>query len=162
MVKISLTTQGNGKPFPAEPLALNMIKEIMHNNHKTLHKNMEPEDFIITKVGWITQMKSTPPLTEEYIQRVYLRFEIMIRFLQNHKFTTRIILNDGDSVNDETGIKHSDLTAEGRKFYSFGIVPWIRKIDRSRNPEKAIRDISFLEKKYYITYLYNLSCHWSQ
>ena len=36
---------------------------------------MEPEDFIITKVGWITQMKSTPPLTEEYIQRVYLRFE---------------------------------------------------------------------------------------
>ena len=79
---------------------------------------MEPEDFIITKVGWITQMKSTPPLTEEYIQRVYLRFEIMIRFLQNHKFTTRIILNNGDSVNDETGIKHSDLTAEGRKFYS--------------------------------------------
>ena len=142
-----LTKQDNGKPFPAEPLALNMIKEIMHNNHKTLHKNMEPEDFIITKVGWITQMKSTPPLTEEYIQRVYLRFEIMIRFLQNHKFTTRIILNDGDSVNDETGIKHSDLTAEGRKFYSFGIVPWIRKIDRSRNPEKAIRDISFLEKK---------------
>ena len=59
----------------------------------------------------------------------------------------RIILNDGDSVNDETGIKHSDLTAEGRKFYSFGIIPWIRKIDRSRNPEKAIRDISFLEKK---------------
>ena len=133
-----LTKQDNGQA---------VIKEIMHNNHKTLHKNMEPKDFIITKVGWITQMKSTPPLTEEYIQRVYLRFEIMIRFLQNHKFTTRIILNDGDSVNDETGIKHSDLTAEGRKFYSFGIVPWIRKIDRSRNPEKAIRDISFLEKK---------------
>ena len=68
---------------------------------------MEQEDFIISKVGWITQMKSTPPLTEEYIQRVYLRFEIMIRFLQNHKFTTRIILNDGDSVNDETEIKIS-------------------------------------------------------
>ena len=108
---------------------------------------MEQEDFIISKVGWITQMKSTPPLTEEYIKRVYLRFEIMIRFLQNHKFTTRIILNDGDSVNDETEIKHSDLTVEGRKFYSLGIIPWIRKIDRSRNQEKAIRDISFLEKK---------------
>ena len=129
------------------PISVEYDKRDNVNNHKTLHKNMEPEDFIITKVGWITQMKSTPPLTEECIQRVYLRFEIMIRFLQNHKFTTRIILNDGDSVNDETGIKHSDLTAEGRKFYSFGIVPWIRKIDRSRNPEKAIRDISFLEKK---------------
>lgn len=108
---------------------------------------MEQKYFTITKVGWITQMKSTPPLTKEYIQRVYLRFEIMIRFLQNHKFTTKIILKDGDSVNDETEIKSSDLTVEGRKFYSFGIIPWIRKIDRSKNPEKAIRDISFLEKK---------------
>lgn len=108
---------------------------------------MEQKDFIITKAGWLTQMKSTPPLTEEYIQREYLRFEIMIRFLQIHKLTTRIILKDGDSVNDETEIKYSDLTVEGRKFYSIGIIPWIKKIDRSKNPEKAIRDISFLEKK---------------
>lgn len=108
---------------------------------------MEQKDFIITKVGWITQMKSTPPLTEEYIQRVYLRFEIMIKFLQDNKFTTKTILKDGNSVNDETEIKYSDLTAEGRKFYSFGIIPWIKRIDRSKNPEKAIRDISFLEKK---------------
>lgn len=108
---------------------------------------MEQKDIIITKVGWITQMKSTPPLTKEYIQRVYVRFEIMIRFLQSHTFTTRIILKDGASVNDETEIRTSDLTVEGRRFYSFGIIPWIRKIDRSKNPEKVIRDISFLEKK---------------
>ncbi len=108
---------------------------------------MEQKDFIITKVGWITQMKSTPPLTKEYIQRVYLRFEIMIKFLQNNEFTAKTILKDGNSVNDETEIKYSDLTAEGRTFYSFGIIPWIKRIDRSKNPEKAIRDISFLEKK---------------
>lgn len=108
---------------------------------------MEQKDITITKVGWITQMKSMPPLTQEYIQREYLRFEIMIKFLQNHNLTTRIILKDGDSVNDETEIKSSDLTAEGRKFYSFGINPWIRKIDRSKDPEKVIRNISFLDKK---------------
>ena len=123
--KLQTITLNSGK---LQTISVEFDKRDNANNYKTLHKNMEPEDFIITKVGWITQMKSTPPLTEEYIQRVYLRFEIMIRFLQNHKFTTRIILNDGDSVNDETGIKHSDLTAEG-------------------SPEKAIRDISFLEKK---------------
>lgn len=76
---------------------------------------MEQKDFIITKVGWLTQMKSTPPLTEEYIQREYLRFEIMIKFLQSHKFTTRMILKDGDSVNDETEIKYSDLTVIRKK-----------------------------------------------
>jgi hypothetical protein len=108
---------------------------------------MEQNDNTVTKVGWITQMESIPPLTKEYIQMEYLRFEIMIKFLQNNGLTTRIILKDGDSVNDETEIKESDLTEKGGLFYSFGINPWIRKIDRSKNPEKVIRDISFLEKK---------------
>ncbi len=34
---------------------------------------MEQKDMVIEKVGWITRMKSTPPLTEEYINNQYLR-----------------------------------------------------------------------------------------
>ena len=110
--------------------------------------NTEKRDRTVTKVGWITNIKSTPPLSQEYIEREYLRFEVMIRFLQTKGLTTRIILNEEEKVNDETEIKESDLTGEGGQFYSFGINPWIRKIDRSKDPEKVIKDISFLETKF--------------
>ena len=108
---------------------------------------MEQKDMVIEKVGWITRMKSTPPLTEEYINNQYLRFELMIKFLQDNGFTTHTILKEGDKVNDDTELKKSDLTAAGLEFYKSGIIPWIKKIDRSKDQGKAIRDISFLEKK---------------
>lgn len=108
---------------------------------------MENKDFTISKVRWITKMKSTPPLTEEYIKNEYLRYETMMKFLQNNGLTTRIVLKDGDIVDDESKLMQSDLNEEGSEFYKKGIIPWIKKIDRSKDPEKAIKDVSFLEKK---------------
>ena len=108
---------------------------------------MENKDRTLTKVGWITKMKSTPPLTQEYIELQYLRFEIMVKFLQEKKMTTRIILKEDQIVNDDSKLMASDLTDKGRNFYRFGIIPWVKKIDRSKYPEKVIRDTLFLEKK---------------
>jgi hypothetical protein len=109
---------------------------------------MEQKDITITKVGWITQMKSTPPLTKEYIERQYCFFENYVHFLQDNGFTTREILKQGERANDDSEIKSSDLTAEGRKFYSFGVNSWIAKYDRAKDKDKAINDFAFIEKRY--------------
>ena len=106
---------------------------------------MEQKDYTLSKVSWITKMKSTPPLTQEYIDLVYLRYRVMISYLQSHKLTTREILDD--DINDEFELRKSDLTEKGFEFYKNGIIPWIKKIDRSVDRKKTITDISFLDKK---------------
>lgn len=108
---------------------------------------MVNKDRVINRVGWVTQMKSIPPLTEEYIQRQYRFFENQIKFLQDNGFTTRIILKDEERANDNSQITVGDLTEEGLKFYLFGIRAWIVKYDRSKNRDKAINDFAFIQKK---------------
>ncbi|WP_293918177.1 MULTISPECIES: cyclopropane-fatty-acyl-phospholipid synthase [unclassified Sphingobacterium] len=108
---------------------------------------MENKDRVINRVGWVTQMKSTPPLTEEYIQRQYRFFENQIRFLQDNGFTTRIILEADQSASDESQITVGDLTPSGLKFYLFGIRPWTARYDKNKDKDKAVDDLSFINKK---------------
>lgn len=114
---------------------------------KKIAMQMENKDRVINRVGWITQMKSTPPLTEEYIQRQYRFFENQVRFLQDNGFTTRIILKAGESATDNSQITVGDLTEEGLQFYLFGIRAWTAKYDRSKDRDKAINDLAFIQKK---------------
>ena len=81
-------------------------------------------------------------------------FKVEISFLQEKGLTTRTILRENDTVNDETKITTGDLTEDGLKFYVIGVRKWIEKLDRSINREKIVMDTSFLEKKYkeYINY----------
>lgn len=102
---------------------------------------------IINRIGWVTQMKSTPPLTKEYIERQYRFFENQVWFLQENGFTTRMILKKGEKANDDSEIKVGDLTEEGLKFYLFGIRAWIAKYDKAKDRDKAINDFAFIEKK---------------
>lgn len=104
-------------------------------------------DRIIEKVGWVTQMKSIPPLSAEFKEQQYLLFEQIVRFLQKNNMTTRIILTEAEPVTDDSQIKISDLTEEGFLFFSFGIRAWRLRYDRAKNKDKAIRDLSFIEKK---------------
>lgn len=108
---------------------------------------MENKDRVVNKVGWITQMKSTPPLTQEYIQRQYRFFENQVRFLQDNGFTTRAILADGEKANDDSQIIVGDLTDQGLKFYLFGIRPWTARYDTNKDKDKAINDLTFINKK---------------
>ncbi|MDR2781006.1 MAG: hypothetical protein LBB21_00905 [Holosporaceae bacterium] len=102
---------------------------------------------MIEKVGWITQMKSIPPLTKEYIERQYRFFENYVHFLQDNGFTTREILKHGEKATDDSEIKVGDLTEEGFKFYFFGVRKWREKYDRAKDKDKAINDFAYIEKK---------------
>ncbi|MBO9618801.1 MAG: hypothetical protein J7539_07150 [Niabella sp.] len=109
---------------------------------------METKDKIIEKVGWVTKMKSTPPLTQEYINSKYLQFRNMVNFLQSKNLTTRTVLAEHDTVSDESELKFGDLTEQGLEFYKKAIIPWKKKIDKSIDKVKEINNLSFLEKKY--------------
>ncbi|MGJ1387174.1 cyclopropane-fatty-acyl-phospholipid synthase [Sphingobacterium spiritivorum] len=108
---------------------------------------MENKDRVINRVGWVTQMKSTPPLTGEYIQRQYRFFENQVHFLQDNGFTTRTILKAGEKATDDSQITVGDLTTLGLKFYLFGIRPWTARYDRNKDKDKAVDDLSFINKK---------------
>nr|WP_315418376.1 cyclopropane-fatty-acyl-phospholipid synthase [uncultured Pedobacter sp.] len=106
------------------------------------------KDRVIKRVGWVTEMKSTPPLTEEYKQVQYRFFENIVKFLQDKGLTTKVILSENEKADDDSEIKVSDLTKEGFAFYPVGIRKWIEKYDKSKEKEKAINDFAFIEKKF--------------
>ena len=47
------------------------------------------KDEIISKLGWFTQMKSIPPLSDEFKTEQIIFFENIIHFLQDNGFTTK-------------------------------------------------------------------------
>ena len=102
---------------------------------------------VISKLAWFTQMKSIPPLTDEFKIEQIVFFENIIRFLQDNKFTTREILKQGEKATDDTEIKIGDLTEDGLRFYLYGIRKWREKYDRAKDGMKAINDFAFIEKK---------------
>lgn len=102
---------------------------------------------VLEKISWITQMKSIPPLTDEYKERQYRFFENYVRFLQDNGFTTKEILKPTEKANDDVEIKVGDLTEDGLKFYLFGIRKWREKYDKAKDKDKAINDFAFIEKK---------------
>ena len=74
------------------------------------------KDEIISKLGWFTQMKSIPPLTDKFKTEQIIFFENIIHFLQDNGLTTKEILKKGEKPTDNTEIKIGDLTEEGLSF----------------------------------------------
>lgn len=107
---------------------------------------MSQKDFVISKASWITKMKSDPPLTTEEIRVEYMRFEVLFRFLQTNNLTTKILLPEGSTANDETELRVSDLTEDGFKVIKKAYDKWLKKIDRSKDKIKAINDLTLLEQ----------------
>lgn len=112
-----------------------------------MDKKVINENAIIERLGWITQQESIPPLTKEYIEREYRFFENYVNFLQDNGLTSKIILRRGEKANDDSQILVKDLTEEGLRFYSYGIIKWRMKYDRAKDKDKAINDFAFIEKK---------------
>ena len=58
------------------------------------------KDEIISKLGWFTQMKSIPPLTDKFKTEQIIFFENIIHFLQDNGLTTKEILKKGEKPTD--------------------------------------------------------------
>jgi hypothetical protein len=107
---------------------------------------MNEKDFVIGKVAWLTHMKSDPPLSEEQKNLYRLRYELLFKFLQEHQLTTRTLLKEGETVNDESEFRVSDLTETGFKVIKKALPKWEAKIDKAKDKFKATNDLSLFEK----------------
>ena len=107
------------------------------------------QELIISQCSWLTQpsLAAPYPRTPEEQERSRRLYEHIILFLQDNGLTTRRILAEGERVADETAIRVRDLTPEGFCFYSFGILAWLDRYGRNKDKDKAINDLSFIEKK---------------
>lgn len=101
------------------------------------------KDFIIIKVSWETQRMRNYDMMEEN-RLTYMYYKTLLDFLQKNALTTRIILEAGIEINDETCIRKSDLTEEGYLiFKGKHFDKWVDSIfDKKRLPS----DISPLIK----------------
>ena len=68
------------------------------------------KDEIISKLGWFTQMKSIPPLTDKFKTEQIIFFENIIHFLQDNGLTTKEILKKGEKPTDNTVQRKRFLT----------------------------------------------------
>ncbi len=107
------------------------------------------QELVISQCSWLTQPSLAAPHTRtpEEQERSRRLYEHIVRFLQDNRLTTRRILAEGERVTDETAIRVGDLTPEGFCFYSFGILAWLDRYGRNKDKDKAINDLSFIEKK---------------
>lgn len=116
------------------------------------------ENYLLSKVGWLTNIQTiyipekSPEemelLRKQDIEYYHKMYEIKINFLQKKGLTTRVILQEGDLITDESSLFIQDLTEDGFRFYVTGIKEWITKLDKSKNRKEIVTETTFLEKKY--------------
>ena len=87
--------------------------------------------FTIDQVKWHTR---TPGNTET-VEAIHRRFRIVLSFLQENGLTTRCILPDGGSINDETAIESHDLTERGFELMRKCYQNWLGLVDHGMSPE---------------------------
>lgn len=99
----------------------------------------DARSYTIDKVGWHTR---TPGNTEPR-EKTHRRFRAIIRFLQAHQLTRRVLLGEDGIVDDETAIHTDDLTENGRMIMEKCYHRWLKKVDRGADPE----DISSFKRE---------------
>ncbi len=99
------------------------------------------EDYTIDKVSWHTM---TPGNTETK-EQIYLRFFIILQFLQQNKLIVKNKIANQEDINEETAIMKSDLTQKGILLMKACYHNWLRYLDKGGKVE----NISRFEKSFY-------------
>jgi len=83
-----------------------------------------------------------PPYTEKEIEQIKKWAFVGYRFLQEHGFTTRKLVDTIDDV-ENLLFKDKDRTDEGRLFYRSSYMKYIKAGDRdfTKDPETACKNI---------------------
>ncbi len=87
------------------------------------------KDFVIEKVGWLTQR----PGLEDDRDFLLLRFYTLAKFFQDEGLLTRTIASTLDQVSDDDEIRVGDLTEAGWVLMQEGYPKWAKRVDRTQN-----------------------------
>ena len=96
-----------------------------------------PDDFVIDKVSWHTEVEGNP----ESAEMIHKRFSSLKDFL-----VSNFLLNDVDAmknanISDDFCIRKSDLTLEGFEVMRLAYDKWLAKVDHGMDSN----DVSLLE-----------------
>lgn len=79
----------------------------------------------------------------DYKERVRLRFDTIIHYLQNNKLVNRVILQPDQTTDETVKIRSSDLTEDGLALMLACYDKWLKSHDRGR----SITDMSLFDKE---------------
>jgi hypothetical protein len=99
---------------------------------------MDNENYTVDKVVWHTQIPNNPEPTT----RIYKRFWIVIKFLQQNHLCVESTIESEQDIKAETEIHTSNLTDEGKlvikKYHK-----WLTSIDQG----KSMEDLKIFERE---------------
>ncbi|RZJ90568.1 MAG: hypothetical protein EOO60_08820 [Hymenobacter sp.] len=88
------------------------------------------KDYIIFKVGWLTQVRGN----ESRIEHIHTIVKSLLGYLQKHQLVVQPILEIGEPITDELKLMRSNLTDRGFRLYKQAEQKWLKGIDRGRDP----------------------------
>jgi len=94
-------------------------------------------DFVIDRVSWHTQRNP------EWRERIYLRFWVVVDFLQKNKLTKRQLLSGPADVKEDFNISTADLTEYGLVLMKKPYDKWLKSLSKG----KDVRNVAMLEKE---------------
>lgn len=99
------------------------------------------KDFIIDQVSWHTGKARNYDFDNSII---FEYFKSIIKYLQNNRLTSRIILSETEEIKDDFCFKASDLTEEGFALIKKVYDKWVDNVvDKKISPT----DYKILDKK---------------
>jgi hypothetical protein len=112
------------------------------------HHPRPSHDFTVDSFAWSLDNERRhrdagfPPVAREVLTRRFWQF---IRFLQERRFTSRVVARCVDDISEQTTLRNSDLTDEGFYFVQRFHGRWVSRTHQDRGEEK---EEAFLEKWY--------------
>lgn len=106
-------------------------------------------DFTVTSLAWERdfeqhhQRAGFPPIPDEVLVRRFWQF---LRFLQQHRLTSRVVAANAAELSADTALRNSDLTDEGFYFIQRFHGRWL---NRSRKDSGETKEDKFLTKWYH-------------
>lgn len=88
--------------------------------------------------------ESTPEATEAARIRVWKRVGYVIKFIQDHCLTRRMLCETAPDIPKDFFVYLRDITPEGLEFYRTGYMKWLKRFERNMHADPS--DVSVMEK----------------
>jgi hypothetical protein len=88
--------------------------------------------------------ESTPEATEASRGRCRLEMGYVIKFVQDHGLTRRMLCETAPDIPENFFVYLRDITPEGLEFYRTGYMRWLKRFERNMHADPS--DVSVMEK----------------
>jgi hypothetical protein len=88
--------------------------------------------------------ENTPEATEAARIRCLRETGFVIKFIQDHGLTRRVLCATAPDIPDDFSVYLRDITPEGLEFYRTGYMKWLKRFERNMHADPS--DVRVMEK----------------